>query len=131
MVEKSVQDSDPDPCWAQILFLNRQMRAGVFVQVWSDLPPSPTPVSMLNVRHQFCYGSNLYLSVYWAFSEQVSLDVLHHEFHEDDAYNQDCAAFKVGWEIYTFVSFSVFIVLSFKLGTLLDVQKKSWVVVFT
>ncbi|XP_007560167.1 lymphocyte antigen 75 [Poecilia formosa] len=30
----------------------------------------------------------------WSDSRPVSLDVLHHEFHEDDAYNRDCTAFK-------------------------------------
>lgn len=24
------------------------------------------------------------------------MDVLHHDFHEDDEYSRDCAAFKVG-----------------------------------
>ncbi|XP_037549016.1 lymphocyte antigen 75 [Nematolebias whitei] len=30
----------------------------------------------------------------WSDGRPVSLDVLHREFHEDDAYNRDCAAFK-------------------------------------
>ncbi|MEQ2302365.1 hypothetical protein AMECASPLE_006125 [Ameca splendens] len=30
----------------------------------------------------------------WSDGRPVSLDVLHHEFHEDDAYNRDCTAFK-------------------------------------
>ncbi|PWA19051.1 hypothetical protein CCH79_00004967 [Gambusia affinis] len=30
----------------------------------------------------------------WSDGRPVSLDVLHHEFHEDDDYNRDCTAFK-------------------------------------
>ncbi|KAM4744956.1 lymphocyte antigen 75 [Anableps anableps] len=30
----------------------------------------------------------------WSDGRPVSLDVLHHQFHEDDAYNRDCTAFK-------------------------------------
>uniref|UniRef100_A0A3P9Q8A1 Lymphocyte antigen 75 n=1 Tax=Poecilia reticulata TaxID=8081 RepID=A0A3P9Q8A1_POERE len=30
----------------------------------------------------------------WSDGHPVSLDVLHHEFHEDDGYNRDCTAFK-------------------------------------
>lgn len=36
-------------------------------------------------------------SVYSMWLQQVSMDVLHHDFHEDDAYSRDCTAFKVGW----------------------------------
>nr|XP_057944488.1 lymphocyte antigen 75 [Doryrhamphus excisus] len=30
----------------------------------------------------------------WSDSRPVSLDILHHDFHEDDAYSRDCTAFK-------------------------------------
>ncbi|XP_015226780.1 PREDICTED: lymphocyte antigen 75-like [Cyprinodon variegatus] len=30
----------------------------------------------------------------WSDGRPVSFDVLHHEFHQDDAYNRDCTAFK-------------------------------------
>lgn len=30
----------------------------------------------------------------WSDGRPVSFDVLHHQFHEDDAYNRDCTAFK-------------------------------------
>uniref|UniRef100_A0A3Q3WZK4 Uncharacterized protein n=1 Tax=Mola mola TaxID=94237 RepID=A0A3Q3WZK4_MOLML len=30
----------------------------------------------------------------WSNGQPVSVDVLHHDFHKDDAYNRDCAAFK-------------------------------------
>ncbi|XP_035991989.1 lymphocyte antigen 75 [Fundulus heteroclitus] len=30
----------------------------------------------------------------WSDGRPVPLDILHHEFHEDDAYNRDCTAFK-------------------------------------
>lgn len=36
-------------------------------------------------------------SVYLMTLQQVSMDVLHHDFHEDDAYSRDCTAFKVSW----------------------------------
>lgn len=31
----------------------------------------------------------------YSMSPQVSMDVLHQDFHEDDAYSRDCTAFKV------------------------------------
>ncbi|KAG8001298.1 Lymphocyte antigen 75 [Nibea albiflora] len=32
----------------------------------------------------------------WSNGQPVSVDVLHRDFHEDDEYSRDCAAFKVG-----------------------------------
>lgn len=31
------------------------------------------------------------------------MDVFHHNFHEDDAYNRDCTAFKVSYTILLIV----------------------------
>lgn len=43
-------------------------------------------------------ASYLFLSVKSVYSfSQVSMDVLHQDFHEDDAYSRDCTAFKVRW----------------------------------
>lgn len=41
------------------------------------------------------------------------MDVLHHDFHEDDAYDRDCTAFKVVKDyefiiVYAFMFFGVF-----------------------
>ena len=36
-------------------------------------------------------------SVYSMCLHQVSLEILHNDFHEEDAYSRDCTAFKVGW----------------------------------
>lgn len=34
-------------------------------------------------------------SVYLMAVQQVSMDVLHQDFHEDDVHSRDCTAFKV------------------------------------